>query len=235
MTSVTGHVARTFLIGLLLVQPLAHAEDKQAARSQEQLRRLRQQVQQLQQAQQAQQQSEQKILQEKSAADEQLKQRNNELNTTGRKLKDSTRQLADLETRVKTIEQERDALSAKLGDSTKRLAELEGVQRDTATKLRTRDGEALGLQASLTAELAERKRCEANNIALYQYGRELMALYENKGVVSALRHNEPVFGLGQVQMQNMLEEYRDKLDAQKRQALVGEPSASTSATAAGKP
>ncbi|MEC5386793.1 hypothetical protein VVD49_13745 [Uliginosibacterium sp. H3] len=226
----THHIlVRACLIGLLLAQPLAHAEDKQAARSQEQLRRLRQQVQQLQQTQQ---QSEQKSAQEKAAADEELKRRSSELGSTSKKLKDSERQLADLQTRLKAAEQERDALTTKYGDASKRLAELEPLQRDTAAKLRTRDGEASGLQASLTAELAERKRCEANNIALYQYGRELMTLYENKGVVSALRHSEPVFGLGQVQMQNMLEEYRDKLDAQKRAALASDASA---ATAAGKP
>jgi archaellum component FlaC len=226
----TKNFACILLAGLVLMAPVAQAEDKQAARSQDQLRRLRQQVQQLQQAQQAQQQSEQKIALEKAATDEQLKRRSSELGATGKKLRDAERQLADLDTRVKTVEQERDALTAKLADTSKKLADLDLLQRDTASKLGTRDGEARGLQSSLTAELAERKRCEANNIALYQYGRELMSLYENKGVVTAIRQREPLFGMGQVKIENMLEEYRDKLDAQKRQASLADDTA-----AAGKP
>lgn len=210
---------RWIALGLiLLAAPCAHAEDKQAARSQEQLRRLRQQVQQLQQAQQTQQQNEQKIVHEKGAADELLKRRSGELGSARQKLTATERQLSDVETRLKSIEQERDALTGKLGDTSKKLAELELLQRDTAGSLRTRDGEVQSLKSSVAGELAERKRCEANNIALYQYGRELMTLYENKGVVSSIWQREPLLGLGQVKTENMLEEYRDKLDAQKRLA-----------------
>jgi chromosome segregation ATPase len=220
---------RVLMIGLIATSTIAaQAEDKQAARSQEQVRRMRQQLQQMQQ-------NEQKMQQEKSAADEQLKQRSDELNVTGHKLKDSTRQLADLEVRFKALEQERDALNAKLGDTSKKLSDLEVLQRDTTTQLRTRDGEAQALQTSLTAELAERKRCEVNNIALYQYGRELMSLYENKGVIGALRDSEPVLGLGKVATQNMLEEYRDKLDAQRRQGFVNGNTVGAAAPVSAKP
>jgi len=209
--------SRVMLLLVCLCMPLAHAADDKGAKSQEQIRRLRQQMQQLQQTQQ---QTEQKFTQEKAALDEQLKKSGSELGGVRRKFAEAQKAASETASKLASAEKERDELRAKFEEASKKLIALEETQRSTAEKLRVRDAEALGLQKSLTAELTEHSRCEANNLALYQYGRELMTLYRNKGVSSVLSDREPVLGFGKVKMENLLEEYRDKLDAQKRLPAV---------------
>ncbi|MFT3735781.1 MAG: hypothetical protein QM776_12275 [Rhodocyclaceae bacterium] len=200
----------------VMAQPL-QAEEK-GGKSQEQVRRLRQQVQQLQQAQQAGQQTQQQLTQEKSALDEQLKKRAGELGGARKKLADAERERDELRQTLQRADQERDALKARLDETTSKLASAEQSQRETSSKLRASESDLTGVKTSLVAEQAERSRCEANNVALYQHGRELLQAYRDKGVVTSISHREPLLGLGQVKMENLLEEYRDKLDAQRRKS-----------------
>lgn len=60
--------------------------------------------------------------------------------------------------------------------------------------------------------------CEEKNLALYRVNRELTAQYEAKGVLTGILQREPVTGLKQVQIENIIEEYRNKLDQQIYQA-----------------
>jgi hypothetical protein len=71
------------------------------------------------------------------------------------------------------------------------------------------------LQGELKLSRGETSSCEAKNVALYGYGRDLLAKYEGKGCIDALKAKEPFTQLERVKMENTLEEYRDKLDAQK--------------------
>ena len=57
--------------------------------------------------------------------------------------------------------------------------------------------------------------CEQKNLKLYQLNREILTQYRDKGVLGALAQAEPLTGIESVRMENILEEYRDKLDAQK--------------------
>lgn len=56
--------------------------------------------------------------------------------------------------------------------------------------------------------------CEDKNIALYQANLEMADRYKNKGMGTSLLQREPITGLKQVEIENILEEYRDKLDQQ---------------------
>lgn len=57
--------------------------------------------------------------------------------------------------------------------------------------------------------------CEKKNAELYQISTELMEKYKNKGVISALLQAEPFTQLKKVEIQNILQEYKDKAqDAQ---------------------
>ena len=57
--------------------------------------------------------------------------------------------------------------------------------------------------------------CEQKNLKLYQFNRDILTLYRDKGVLGALTQAEPLTGIESVRMENILQEYRDKLDAQK--------------------
>ena len=64
---------------------------------------------------------------------------------------------------------------------------------------------------------------EAKNLQLYKYSVELMDRYKNKGVWSGVAQMEPFTGLKRVEIENLLDEYRDKLEAQKAESTSAKP------------
>lgn len=93
-------------------------------------------------------------------------------------------------------------------ESAQRLSQAEQA-------LAQRDAEIAGLKDALKSATAQGQSCEAKNTQLYEYSQTLLQQYRDKGVWDSLRQQEPVLGLRQVQIENTLEEYRDKLAAQR--------------------
>ena len=64
----------------------------------------------------------------------------------------------------------------------------------------------------LTANVADYdvrvKACERNNDALYKADLELIDLYEKKGVFTSMMQHEPVTKLKRVQIENLMDQYR---------------------------
>ena len=54
--------------------------------------------------------------------------------------------------------------------------------------------------------------CETKNKKLYQYQVELINRAQNRGSLDALLEREPLTQLKRVEIENLLEEYRDKID-----------------------
>jgi hypothetical protein len=57
--------------------------------------------------------------------------------------------------------------------------------------------------------------CEDKNLKLYGYADEVLGLYKNKGVWAALSQKEPVLGLKEVDVENVVQEYQQKFASQK--------------------
>ena len=116
---------------------------------------------------------------------------------------------------LKFVEQREKA--DKLTDNYK--ASIETIRNGDAEKetlnARTREQrEIIGRQSRLV------QACEEKNLALYQLGTDLMQRYRNKSVMDALKQAEPFTQLEKVNMENLLQEYRDKLDAQRTDKSV---------------
>ncbi len=77
------------------------------------------------------------------------------------------------------------------------------AQRTEAERARLAK-QALQLQQTVTDR-------EAKNLALYQLGGEILARYEKAGVGDALLDKEPFIGVSRVKLQNLVQDYRDKL------------------------
>jgi hypothetical protein len=60
--------------------------------------------------------------------------------------------------------------------------------------------------------------CSARNERLVLIGGELLRLYRDKGVVDVVRQREPVLGLGEVQLFEAAQTYRDRIDAERQPA-----------------
>jgi len=110
-------------------------------------------------------------------------------------------------------------LAARLTESEQRIAAAGVLQTETQRTLASRDAQLRQLQVALaqarTQANGEIGACEAKNAKLYSYGSELARLYRGKTAFDAMRQAEPLTGLKAVEIENVLEEYRDKLAGQR--------------------
>ncbi len=160
-------------------------------------------------------------------------------------LQQLTQQNAELEQEKAALAGERDGLKAQLDKLNATHADDQQALRrtkDEATALTGRFNDLLGKHTVLQtqdksiqeklqdaerqikilngkiANLAHRDAaCEASNLKLYQLNVELLERYRKKGVFDAVLQHEPVTGLKDVETQNVVQKYRDELDAQKIQ------------------
>jgi len=188
----------------------AVAQADKSAREQEMLRRAQQQLQQ-EQAQNA------ELQRGKSEADGKLKAASDQLETLHKDEAAARGRSQALEAELKHDRAAQSDLSTKLDQANRQLAELTQKQKDTAASLAQREAEVAALNTSLGKSSSDNAACEARNEQLYQDGQALLQDYRDKGVWSALMDREPVLGLKHVQTENTVQEYRDKLAAQRMQ------------------
>ena len=84
-----------------------------------------------------------------------------------------------------------------------------------ARQLSARESEFAQIKQSLEQSLQQSKAsnvsCEDKNLKLYTYGQEVLERYRTKGVWAALSQKDPVFGLKEVDVENVVQEYRLKM------------------------
>jgi DNA repair exonuclease SbcCD ATPase subunit len=136
-------------------------------------------------------------------------------------------QLAALQKQVDGLERDLDAAKT---DASAGRQKLQTGFNETIEQWRQRDARQLGQLEQLRAQLKEQSEqramldeklqvqtgnfsiCYDNNRKLLDLNREILAQYENKGVFDALRQKEPVTGLKQVEVENLVQDYRYKID-----------------------
>lgn len=217
----TLRVTALALAGLLLATPVL-AQNK-PTREQEQLRRMRVQMQQLQQERDTAVQEATKLRAEMEKSVDALQARESA----------ASKRAASAGAELTSVKTEREALARRLSEAEAQVAALTARAERGEAQFRARDEEAVQLQASFAREQVAHKQCVANNLALYQYGTELLDLYQGKGVWTALTQREPVTGITQVRIENVLEEYRDKLAAERLRAPAPDAAASAAVTSPG--
>jgi hypothetical protein len=91
-------------------------------------------------------------------------------------------------------------------------------------------------RAALAAEAIVLKRKVADqqtrNLAMYKVGTEILSRYEKFGLGTAITAREPFTGSMRVKLENLVQDYSDKLDAErlKPEAVASAPTAATVAT-----
>lgn len=190
--------------------PASYAADDKAAREHEMLRRAQMQLQESQ-AQGA------ALQRDKTQAESRLKDATAELDSLRKDQAALHGRSQALESEARSARAAAADLKGKLDEANRQLAELTQKQKETAAALAGRESELATANASLSKSTAENAACEARNEQLYQYGVTLLQDYRDKGVWSALLDREPVLGLKHVEVENTVQEYRDKLAAQRLQ------------------
>lgn len=174
-----------------------HAEPKKPNREREMIVRLQQNLQKSEQEKAA-------LQQQKAAVDEQLKAADDKVLTLGK----TAHRAAGLDRRVATLERDAAALRERLAEAEKQAAGLDAAKKSA-------EAENSRLRSQLARLEKDADASEAKNVQLYKYSLELLELYRHKGGFTSLAQAEPFTGLKRVEIDNLIEEYRDKLDAQK--------------------
>jgi DNA repair exonuclease SbcCD ATPase subunit len=195
-----------FLAGSLL--PEAMAASNKDSKERQALRRVQAQLNEVQQ---------QKSLleQEKTGLAEQME----ELKKKSAALESGTAKAnarrIDLDREVEDLSKDKVELSAKLQETSRGLQEMTKKQAEAMQTLQHKEREIKRFEAELAHQTRQGEMCQVKNAQLYQINAELMDKYQSKGVFGALLQAEPFTQLKSVEMENLLQEYRDKLDAQR--------------------
>lgn len=191
--------------------PAQSQEDKKVSREREQLRRAQQALRQAEDQRAA-------LLSEKTTLEEKLKAASakaDKLAATEQQLAAEQRRAGNLGAELNQSRQSGTQLEQKLAELSAKYALLSQEHTEALRTIASRDNQLKLQQASLMRTRTEIGACEEKNAKLYGYGSELMQRYLDKTAFESLRQAEPMTGLKQAQMDNLLQEYRDKLEAQR--------------------
>lgn len=150
---------------------------------------------------------------------------------------DDQKAMARAQRMLRQMSQERDALqaeNAKLKSEVEELNRKLGSQRrsseaalaksrdgnaalsenlqKTAQNLRQTEAEKTQLQATVVDQAQLIESCEANNVTMLQINRELLMDYEKKGFMDAMLQREPLTQLKRVEIENIVQEYQDRIE-----------------------
>lgn len=207
------------LLLLLLANGLdmndAWGENKRASREREALQRARQQVQQLSQEKAALEAKLAGFEQEKAALAQEKEKLAGQIQDAEARASGEGRKRTQLQGTLDAVSKEKQSLLEQKNDLEKRLAEMTARQAETARELaatKTQKQQADATAATRSRQIAS---CEDKNLKLYQHGRDLIEQCRDRSKTDAVLRLEPFTGIKRVEIENLLESYRDKLDAQK--------------------
>jgi len=204
---------RNMLAGLAAVMALSYAapvpvraaEEDTVARVREMLRRTQEALHQAQS-------DNAELAREKSDAEQKLQAAGQKLDSaqSGSKAAQSS-----LRTQLQSSEGTQAQLQQKLNEIAARLAEANTKQSDTAKLLAARDSELTQVRQVLEQSKTANVSCENKNLRLYGYAEAVLERYKNKGVWAALSQKDPLLGLKEVDVENVVQEYQVKFASQK--------------------
>jgi chromosome segregation ATPase len=206
------------IFSLLLSLGMSSAWAANDSREKQMLRRMQQQVQQLDQARAQAEQEKAVALADKETAERELKK----FGATKRQLAGERAARSRMEAELKAVQTENDALKTRLADTEKQLADSVALQRATAQTLAQTESAKKQTEGQLSGKAQDLQVCQAHNGRLYAVGREMMVKYQDKSCQDALAQAEPFTGLKKVEVENLLEAWRDQLDREKINA-AGQP------------
>ena len=181
---------------------------KDQKRERQALRRMQQQLTEIQQQKSA-------MDQEKTVLEDALKTRKtqNEIDIHKRSTASAAAKAHLLEKEIETANNEKAELRARLDEAAKQNQAV-SAQRDQLEQ------DLKNTASVLAKENEQRKLCETNNAALYGIGRELVDWYGRKGAFHAILEAEPFTRMKSVEMENLLENYREKLEGQRLERSI---------------
>ena len=120
---------------------------------------------------------------------------------------------------VKKLEKQQaeaiEQFNTRLAERDETLEKWKSAYEEAANVARTKDAERAKFEGEATAYKASTKSCFAKNGLLMKVGRELLHRYEAVNFGDMLVAREPLIGEQRIRIQNLLQDYNDKLLDQK--------------------
>lgn len=110
------------------------------------------------------------------------------------------------------LEATRTASAGALADAKERTDGLQQQLAQLTQALQQTEQEKRQLEQTSAVQARQIDACATSNAKLYQVNLDLLDQYQRKGVWDALRQREPFTGLKQVEVENLVEAYRDKIE-----------------------
>lgn len=129
-----------------------------------------------------------------------------ELGEVRKKVDGESRRAAALSRDVRTLRAEREAMAAKLAETEAELVKTREAQRAA-------EAEGKRLHAALAAEKQQLVVCTERGQELRKVSGEILELYEKKSCLDSGLQHEPFTGLKRVEIENAVEDMREKLDS----------------------
>lgn len=189
--------------------------DKKANREREALRRAQVQLQQTQGQLATLEAEKAKLGGERDLALKESKAVQSKVRNLNKSLAEEKQQAAQLLKDLETHKQDLATTQTRLTDTEAKLAETAKALAQTRQTLAETEADKRQLEGVKSRQEREIASCESKNLKLYKTGRDLMTRFEQKSCNEIMAQKEPLFGLKRVEIENLLEEYRDKLDEQK--------------------
>lgn len=203
-----GALSLALLLCMAGVTPHADASDKKASREREALRRVQQQLSQVQGDLAAAEQEKTRLAADLEKAQASSKAEEGKTARLQQGLGTSKQQLASVSNELARTKEELTTMAQQLSETRKTLAETTQILQQTEAEKRRLETVKVSNEHAIAA-------CEHKNLALYEVGRSLMDRFEHKTCGEILAEKEPFTGIRKVETENLMEEYRDKLDDQK--------------------
>ena len=115
---------------------------------------------------------------------------------------------SSLETRAASLESRNAELTERLNKVEADRAALDQKQKQTITTLQNTEKALRNLDQKYD-------QCAEHNAKLYTIASEVIKKYENKGVMGALIEKEPFTQVKKVEMEKMVQDYKDRIDHEK--------------------
>lgn len=207
------NVTRPILLGLLAlvlsVSASAQTADKATRRLQLQLQNVQQQLQEAQSA-------KAKVESDKAEVDKKLLEQTEQVTKLTADLRKASDSFKSSEAKRVQLAANVSALEKQLTDEKRSSEEAAALKaRELVVYTRLRDDQQATLQRKHDDQVTQVAECTSKNTKLIRLSGELLDRYRGKTVKDVLTQREPVLGLGDVQMFNLVQEFRDRADAER--------------------
>jgi len=219
---ILSRLMMTMLVGTLALTSVAHAADKKD-KSSKRIAQIMQKAQQEKAEMQAQFDQEKAALEDKAKKSEQeASEIKGGLATANRKnkvliaeMESLRKEQTDLEARQQKTEAALLQSQTALENTSKKLADMTQQYQTAQHEIKDGDTQRKELLANLSKKGQQVMACNEKNARLHDFGTQLIAIYDNPSIYDAVLRTEPFAQTKRVELENILQDYRDKLDEQR--------------------